>query len=65
MSEPREKEMEEEPIIYRCESCGKWFDRKVFSHSRTEMNKNGGFMAVECGPITEFCPKEAADEQAE
>jgi len=48
------KEVEEEPKHYRCESCGKDFDKKLFSHSRTEENMQGEPVEVECGPITEI-----------
>jgi hypothetical protein len=48
-----DKEVEEEPKRYRCESCGKDFDKKLFSHSRTEENMMGEPVEVECGPITE------------
>jgi len=44
-------EVEEEPELYRCECCGKEFDHKVFSHTRTEMGFNGQPVPVECGPI--------------
>jgi len=47
------REVEEEPKRYRCESCGKDFDKKLFSHSRTEENQMGEPVEVECGPITE------------
>lgn len=46
-------EVEEEPKHYRCESCGKDFDKKLFSHSRTEENQVGDPVEVECGPISE------------
>jgi hypothetical protein len=49
----RGKEVEEEPKRYRCESCGKDFDKKLFSHSRTEENQVGEPVEVECGPISE------------
>jgi len=50
-----EGEKEEEPKQYRCENCGKRFDKKLFSHSRTEESISGDNMVeVECGPITEI-----------
>jgi len=46
-------EIEEKPKQYRCEGCGREFDKKLFSHSRAEMGKDGNPVEVECGPITE------------
>jgi len=43
-----EKEEESE---YRCERCGKFFDSKIFSHSRFEIGRWGQPVGVECGPI--------------
>ena len=40
------------PEIWQCQSCGKEFDRKTFSHSRTEADLRGNPVEVECGPIS-------------
>src|SRR4030042_7114213 len=45
----RKEEKEEQPKQYRCESCGKWFDKKLFSHSRTEESISGEMVEVEGG----------------
>jgi len=44
---------EKEPKRYRCESCGKEFDKRFFSHSRAEDDGLGNPIEVECGPICE------------